>query len=382
MKYRIVVDKQPMENPSNEKRVYEVDIEELRKKGDICDTLVITKDESYVDRRLSLSEYHVLSVLEEPIKEPLEKIDMQLFEGQNYIYVEGMTGNYMYVEYLVKNEFTDLFATKRDVSSSIEQSADEINLQVSEKYVKNDEVIARINISPEEVKLKANKISLEGIVTANENFKILEDGSIEANNGKFTGDVYLGEGKKVIGGDGLMTNLQFKSTNNDSWLGYMPDDENTENNKTKLLIYANIPDNFKITSAKITLIHTPIIWGIEDKDTYGYCRNLKLYKVHNATQIYYLTAFGGWTFNNDSTGESEVDNAFGENGFTPTIPTNSNFKTEIKTSIDITNQLNKGINLFRVHTSDELKWELNDVRPYEQSGMCEAYLDVIGYMNI
>ena len=39
------------------------------------------------------------------------------------------------------------------------------------------------------VKIKAANIQLEGIVTANGNFKILEDGSIEAKNGKFTGEI-------------------------------------------------------------------------------------------------------------------------------------------------------------------------------------------------
>lgn len=39
------------------------------------------------------------------------------------------------------------------------------------------------------VKLTGDHIKLEGLVTANENFKILEDGSIEAKNGKFTGEI-------------------------------------------------------------------------------------------------------------------------------------------------------------------------------------------------
>ena len=39
------------------------------------------------------------------------------------------------------------------------------------------------------IKLTADNIRLEGLVTANENFKILEDGSIEARNGKFTGEI-------------------------------------------------------------------------------------------------------------------------------------------------------------------------------------------------
>lgn len=45
------------------------------------------------------------------------------------------------------------------------------------------------------VKIKAANISLEGIVTANGNFKILEDGSVETINGKFLGEVVAISGK-------------------------------------------------------------------------------------------------------------------------------------------------------------------------------------------
>lgn len=48
------------------------------------------------------------------------------------------------------------------------------------------------------IKLTADNIQLEGLVTANGNFKILEDGSIEAMNGKFGGEVNATSGK--IGG--------------------------------------------------------------------------------------------------------------------------------------------------------------------------------------
>lgn len=48
------------------------------------------------------------------------------------------------------------------------------------------------------IKLTADNIQLEGLVTANGNFKILEDGSIETVNGKFTGEIDSNKGK--IGG--------------------------------------------------------------------------------------------------------------------------------------------------------------------------------------
>ena len=49
------------------------------------------------------------------------------------------------------------------------------------------------------VKIKAENIQLEGLVTANENFKILEDGSIEAQNATIYGKVYVDDGGKVGG---------------------------------------------------------------------------------------------------------------------------------------------------------------------------------------
>ncbi len=48
------------------------------------------------------------------------------------------------------------------------------------------------------IKLTADNIELEGLVTANQNFKILNDGSIEAKNGKFRGQVNADSGE--IGG--------------------------------------------------------------------------------------------------------------------------------------------------------------------------------------
>lgn len=48
------------------------------------------------------------------------------------------------------------------------------------------------------IKLTADNIQLEGLVTANGNFKILEDGSIETTNGKFTGEINANKGS--IGG--------------------------------------------------------------------------------------------------------------------------------------------------------------------------------------
>lgn len=158
MQYKIIVDKQSRTNPSDEKREYTIDIEELRVKGDVYDSLVITKDEDYVMRRLSLSEYQVLSVLETPIKEPLESINIELFEGDNYIYLIDMVGNKFYAEYLVKNEFNDTYTTKAEFKTAINETSQKIELMAMTKLDKN-EFATYLELNSEAVKVAWNMIT-------------------------------------------------------------------------------------------------------------------------------------------------------------------------------------------------------------------------------
>lgn len=189
MKYKIIVDKQSRTNPSNEKREYVVNIEELRVKGEIYDSLIITRDEAYVMRRLSLSECHVLRVLEEPIKEKLDDLNIELFEGDNYIYLVDMVGNKFYVEYLIKNDFNDIYVTQNEMNSAINQTAQSIELSVNQKLeeysttkevqalikilsdaialevtkkVGENEIINKINLSTEGIVIDANKVDIKG----------------------------------------------------------------------------------------------------------------------------------------------------------------------------------------------------------------------------
>ena len=214
MKYKIIVDKQSRTNPSADKKEYIIDIEELRFKGDIYDSLVITKDEDYVLRKLRLTEFYVLEELEEPIKEPLENINIELFEGDNYIYLIDMVGNKFYAEYLVKNEFNDIYVTLNQMHSAINQSAgeveiavnqkltkystteemnaaittkaDEINLEVSKKVNDSDltgaNISLRINNDTSEAKIEADKININGAISANGNFKVGTDGKVECTD--------------------------------------------------------------------------------------------------------------------------------------------------------------------------------------------------------
>ena len=181
MQYKIVVDKQPMTNPSSEKKEYIIDIEELRVKGSTHDSLMFEIDKTYVIRRLKLSEYYVLSVLDEPIIEALESINIELFEGDNYIYLIDMQGNKFYAEYLIKNEFNDVFATRKEMNSAIDLTMQQITIAVNQKftdYSTTEEMNAAINIKAGEITSSVSKTysTKEELATAKSEIKQTTDG--------------------------------------------------------------------------------------------------------------------------------------------------------------------------------------------------------------
>lgn len=94
----------------------------------------------------------------------------------------------------IKTEVSSISSKTDKALTSIEQTDKYIEANV----VKNDEVVTKINASQEGVSIKADKISLEGYTTINDNFKIDEKGNMEAKNGKFSGEITSTSG--TIGG--------------------------------------------------------------------------------------------------------------------------------------------------------------------------------------
>lgn len=78
------------------------------------------------------------------------------------------------------------YCTTEEMNSTIKVKAEAIESIVSKKVGEN-EIISKINQSAESVSINASKISLNGAVTANSNFKINEDGSAETKALKITG---------------------------------------------------------------------------------------------------------------------------------------------------------------------------------------------------
>lgn len=89
------------------------------------------------------------------------------------------------------------------------------------------------------VKIKAANIQLEGIVTANGNFKILEDGSIVTQNATIYGKVFVEDGGKVGGFDIQNACMKWSDSLAEIRLGY----DDTWSRKTCVYIKADMYSN-------------------------------------------------------------------------------------------------------------------------------------------
>lgn len=88
-----------------------------------------------------------------------------LTDGDYEISLLGYSNGYLYARLMAANLYTTQFATKVELKSSISQTADEINAEVSKKVGQN-EIISRINQTAETITIEANKVNIGGVINA------------------------------------------------------------------------------------------------------------------------------------------------------------------------------------------------------------------------
>lgn len=84
-------------------------------------------------------------------------------------------------------------------------------------YAKKNEIVSSINLSQEGVKIRGNKIALEGTVTANNNLIIHQNGTIECNNGIFRGNI---TGSNITGNVMIDCGFGFWARDSNNNIGY------------------------------------------------------------------------------------------------------------------------------------------------------------------
>lgn len=197
-------------------------------------------------------------------------------------------------------EYTDEKLKGYVDSASLRVTVDEISLAVTKK-VGTDEIISKINQSAEKVAISAEKINLHGTVTANENFKVLTDGSIEAKNGKFTGEITGSKIQTAESGDRIMMDssstlrgyrnntlyniLDMLSSGDDAQMTI--DAKSQLTIRTPTLAVLNKSLGTSGGTAKVTKTGTTSVVTYVEKDKSG-CKELWIYD-NNGSKVVYCT---------------------------------------------------------------------------------------------
>ncbi len=223
-------------------KVYDLGIDEvLRQYNGVCDEYVYDymENTAKVIRRIGVNGVGGLYVLPKELIEELPVPAFELKEGSNVIMLPNYSAN-MCIRYVVKNDYTNLLATRVEMKSNILQTREEIKHEVDKKVtdakneltedistitqkadridlevkrkVGNDEIISSINQSAESVKIRANKIELTGVVTVSD---LQEEGSTTINGANIkTGTISsdrLDTENLRLGGSNATTEISAKS---------------------------------------------------------------------------------------------------------------------------------------------------------------------------
>lgn len=194
--------------------------------GDISDEIAIINGTVRLYRKLGITPYGKIYILDAITEEPLVNggnTKIELFEGDNYIRIIGSNGK-SYIKYMLKNEYNETFATKIELNTSITQTEERIDLVASRKVGK-DKVISSINQSPERIGIFANKLDFRGksfnltsedMSINSNNFSVDKWGNMVANNANFSGNI---KGSSISGGRITGTTVNASSINGGSISG-------------------------------------------------------------------------------------------------------------------------------------------------------------------
>lgn len=148
-------------------KTYELPKDLLWFNKDTYDEFVLDYDNQtcYILHRVAINESGEKYALANVVQENFEYPNIPLVSGDYEVSLLGQPNAYLYIRLMVQNLYTTQFATKVEMNSKITQTAKEINIEVGEKVGK-EEVIARINLTKETATIQANKVNINGVITA------------------------------------------------------------------------------------------------------------------------------------------------------------------------------------------------------------------------
>lgn len=369
------------------------DMKNLYQVGTVHDTFEYLDGKCSITKRIGIDDVGNKYVLETPYTINLKDFIIEVPEGDYKIYTNYET-LHLNAEYLTQNQYTDTFATQVDVQSFIKIATDEVLIESKREILDNgDALIASIN----------TKSTGEVLINAS---KAINFNSTEFNVTTEKMKITIGEGdnkKDIINANGVLTNLQFKSANqvwgngqsSNYFLGFSPyindNDGSVPSKKSYLQLDYDIPENFVVQNAYVTIFHTPVNWEKNTSvKTWGYCRNLGVYNVYNSGNFKVNAAFFSEGQAIGEFNSTAITNVFGNATYwTARKPSDSSYLSESVTTKDIASSLNES-------GHGTLLVQSNDTPPYSstidglytengaggKTGSAYAILNIIGYTKV
>ena len=164
---------------------YELGIEDvLRQKDDVYDEYVFKDGKAQIIRRINSDG----TIKEKETIEDLGAFSIELFDGTNTLSIKNYTAS-LKAKFAIQNDMTNIYASKVEMNSAIEQTAEQVDINVNKKLesyskttemnaainvkadainqevkkkVGEDEIVSKINQSAEEVLIHADKLDING----------------------------------------------------------------------------------------------------------------------------------------------------------------------------------------------------------------------------
>lgn len=137
-------------------KIYELGIADvLRKNGEIYDEYILKEGKAKVIRRINADG----SIKTTPTTENLENLSIELKSGINTISIKNYNAE-ISAKFAIKSEYSEIFASKVEMNSSIEQKADEIDISVNKKlenYSTTEETNSAIKLKSDEISKEVSK---------------------------------------------------------------------------------------------------------------------------------------------------------------------------------------------------------------------------------
>lgn len=311
---------------------------------------------------------------------------------------------YIFARLMAQNIYTSQFTTKVEVNSQISQTANGI-MSIVETKADRDKIISSINQTSEQVKISANKISLEGktidltadnIAIDSTNFQVTKNGNmtctnanitgnITATSGTFTGDLYMASDKKLAStSEGIMSTLYAAGTgpfNGYEYLGYGLSME-SKYQRTSPMVAIYIPSNFTPVYAYLFIEQVQPTFKLDSGNVTGRATATKVRKGSSGPSMELYGFASEYFMNMNALSGTDITNAaFGSSTKVPNVG--------MTISNNIASQITKGqLNVFSAYITDgtydnrQATFDGSEQAEIGRiTGLAKLSIQVIGYLN-